>query len=53
MVARDRVKPMVKAVLEDGGHYVLLCTRRYTQEKIAKREERIHAALAMPDWLSQ
>ncbi|MDE2874312.1 MAG: type II toxin-antitoxin system MqsA family antitoxin [Gemmatimonadota bacterium] len=46
VVARGRVKPMVRAVLEDGGHYVLLCTRRYTQEKIAKREERIHAALA-------
>ena len=33
VVARGKVKPMVRAVLEDGGHYALLCTRRYTQPR--------------------
>ena len=45
VVARRKVKSMVRTVLEDGGHYVLLCTRRYTQQKIERREERIHTAL--------
>ncbi len=46
VVARRKVKSMVRAVLEDGGHYALLCTRRYTQPEIERRENRIQAALA-------
>ena len=46
VVARGRVKPMVRAVLEDGGHYVLLCTHGYTRQEIERRKNRIHAALA-------
>lgn len=46
VVARARGKPMVRAVLEDGGHYVLLCTRRYTQQLIERRKNRIQTALA-------
>ena len=45
VVARGRVKPMVRAVLEDGGHYVLLCTHRYTRQQIGRRKNRIQAAL--------
>ena len=44
-IARGRVKPMVRSVLEQGGHYILLCARRYPQEAIDRRERAIHEAL--------
>ena len=46
VVASGRVKPMVRAVLENEGHYVLLCTHRYTRQLIKTRRNRIQAALA-------
>ena len=39
------VKDMVRAGLEAGGHYVLLCAHSYTQKAIEDREARIRAAL--------
>lgn len=45
VLARSEVKPMVRSVLEQGGHYILLCARRYPQEAIEKREKAIHEAL--------
>ena len=45
VVARGEVKPMVRSVLEQDGHYVMLCARRYTQPEIERREQAIHKAL--------
>ena len=36
---------MVRSVLEHGGHYILLCARRYTRQEIERREKAIHEAL--------
>ena len=41
----DQVKPMVRSVLEQGGHYILLCTRSYTQQQIQDRKNSICTAL--------
>ena len=43
--ARGSVKPMVRSVLEQGGRYILLCTRPYPRQKIERRETAIHEAL--------
>ena len=40
-----RVKPMVLAVLANGGHYRMLCAHRYTQRAIESREQRIRKAV--------
>ena len=46
ILGRDgAVKEMVRKFLEDGGHYLMLCTRPYTQQAIEKRKESIRAAL--------
>ena len=45
VLTRGEVKPMVRSVLEQDGHYVLLCAHRYTHQAIEKRERGIHAAL--------
>ena len=39
------VKEMVHSVLRDGGHYVMLCSRPYTQKQIEDRKSRIRDAL--------
>ena len=39
------VKPMVRAALDAGGHYILLCAHRYTHQQIEAREARIRGAL--------
>ena len=39
------VKPMVRAALEAGGHYIMLCAYPYTQQQIEVRESRIRVAL--------
>ena len=39
------VKPMVRAALEAGGHYIMLCAHPYTHQQIDAREKRIRAAL--------
>ena len=45
VLARGEVKPMVRSVLEQGGHYLMLCARRYTRSEIENREQAIHKAL--------
>ena len=42
-VQRDsgEIKPMVKAALAEGGHYVLLCSHQYAQKDIQARENGI------------
>ena len=45
VLARGEVKPMVRSVLEQDGHYILLCARRYTRQPIENREQAIHTAL--------
>lgn len=46
VLAKDgSVKDMVRKFLENGGHYVMLCAKPYTQKAIEKREESIRAAL--------
>ena len=46
IVGKDgAVKNMVRKFLKDGGHYLMLCARPYTQQAIEKREESIRAAL--------
>lgn len=42
-------KAMVSAVLESGGHYIVLCTHRYTQQQIEARETSIRDALRGAD----
>ena len=38
------VKEMVCSVLEDGGHYIMLCAHAYVQKQIGARESRIREA---------
>ena len=45
VVARGKVKPMVRSALEQDGHYVMLCARRYTRQQIERREQAIREAL--------
>jgi DNA-binding transcriptional regulator YiaG len=40
------VKPMVRSALEAGGTYIMLCSRSYTKNQIAKRESSIRETLA-------
>ena len=42
---KGEVKPMVRAALEAGGHYIMLCAHPYTQQQIEVREKRILTAL--------
>ena len=39
------VKPRVRAALDAGGNYILLCARPYTHQQLEAREERIRGAL--------
>jgi len=39
------VKPMVRAALEAGGDYIMLCARQYTHQQIDAREKSIRTAL--------
>ena len=45
VVARGEVKPMVRSVLEQDGHYIMLCTHPYPPQGIGNREQAIHKAL--------
>ena len=40
-----QVKPMIRSVLDQGGHYILLCTQAYTQQQIQNRKGSICTAL--------
>ena len=45
VLVRGEVKPMVRSVLEQDGHYIMLCSRRYPQPQLERREQAIHKAL--------
>ena len=45
LTASGDVKPMVRSVLEAGGHYVLLCAHPYPRRSTEAREQRIREAL--------
>lgn len=45
VLQNSKVKPMVRSVLEAGGHYRMLCARRYTKKAIENREHRIRGAI--------
>jgi hypothetical protein len=45
LTGKGAVKPMVKASLDAGGTYTLICGRSYTNKKIKAREERIRISL--------
>ena len=45
VLQRGRVKPMVHAVLDAGGHYRMLCAHRYTQKAIESRTRQIRSAI--------
>ena len=45
LTARGAVKKMVRSVLDDGGHYVMLCARAYVQKEIEDRKTRIRKAI--------
>ncbi len=39
------VKPMVRSVLEQGGHYIMLCAHPYNRQQIEERQRKICSAL--------
>ena len=39
------VQPMVRAALEAGGHYIMLCAQQYTHQQIDAREKSMRMAL--------
>ena len=41
----ETVKEMVCSVLQDGGHYIMLCAHPYVQKQIEAREFRIREAI--------
>ena len=49
LTAAGKIKPMVRSVLERGGHYIVLSTQSYTQQQIEIRETRIREALRGTD----
>ncbi len=46
LTAAGDVQPMIRAALEAGGTYIMMCSRSYTKKEIPKREERIREALS-------
>lgn len=45
VLQNGEVKPMVRRVLEAGGHYRMLCAHPYTKKAIENREHRIRDAI--------
>ena len=43
--AKEALKPMVRQVLESGGHYIVLCAKRYVRQLIERREAAIRDAV--------
>lgn len=43
--ASGRVKPLVRSVIEAGGHYIVFCAHRYVQREIEARKTRIRDAV--------
>ena len=45
LTKKGAVKDMVRSILEDGGHYIMLCAHPYAEQDIEVRETRIRKAL--------
>ena len=45
LTSAGAVKDMVRPVLEDGGHYIMLCAHPYNRKQRAARETRIRESL--------
>ena len=45
VLRNKQLQPMVRTVLEAGGHYRMLCARRYTQRAIDSRTQQIRDAV--------
>ena len=46
LTKNGEVKDMVRSALETGAHYVLLCSRPYTQKQIKAREDKVRESLS-------
>ena len=57
LTPEGQVKEMVRSALEQGGHYIMLCSHRYTERTVASRRNAISdnlskAGLPVPsDWV--
>ena len=50
VLTRDgEVKEMVRPVLENGGHYIVLCAQPYTKKQVEAREDRLRETLRSKD----
>ena len=45
VLTKGKVKPMIRSVLKQGGHYTVLSTNAHTRQQIEAREFRIREAL--------
>ena len=43
--SRNQIKPRIRKVLEEGGSYIVLCSKAYTKKQIERREDRIREKL--------
>ena len=43
--SKNQIKPRIRKVLEEGGSYIILCSKSYTKKKIEEREDRIREKL--------
>ena len=41
LTSKKQIKPMIRKVLEEGGSYIMLCSRPYAMNKIKERRENI------------
>lgn len=49
----NQVKPRIRATLEKGGSYVILCSKAYARKQIEERENRIREKLRQHDILTE
>ena len=45
LTRQGEVKPMVRSALEQGGHYIMLCSHRYTERLVKERRRAISGVL--------
>ena len=53
LTKEGKVKPLIRSVLEQHGHYILLCAKPYTQLMIDKRQRKILDNLANAEFKPQ
>ena len=51
--SRNQVKPRIRAALEGGGSYLILCSKAYARTQIEERENRIREKLRQHDILTE